>query len=83
MPRLRVKSGRHFKGGKKFAPGEEFDGTLAELNAFSDKLELVEEAEPVDDSELKVSIPSGQNKRGRPKKRPDDESDRSTDSVVD
>lgn len=83
--RLRVKdnAGPHFKGGVKYSPGEEFDGTLAELNAFKDKLESAGEAETVDDSQLKVSIPSGQNKRGRPKKRSHNESDGFTDTDVD
>jgi len=82
--RLRVKqnSGPHFKGGKRFTPGEEFDGTQAELNAFKDKLEEVK-IPVVDDSQLKVSIPSGKNKRGRPKKRVDNESDGRTSTDVD
>jgi hypothetical protein len=76
--RLKVKSGNHCKGGVKYAPGDEFDGTQAELNAFSDKLEKVEsptiitsvvpEEGKQDDSQLKVSIPNGKGKRrGRPR----------------
>ena len=73
--RLRVKEGTgpHFKGGVKYSPGEEFDGTERELKAFSDKLEEVEsptvgQENIPDDTQLKVSIPSGKSKRGRPKK---------------
>ena len=76
--RLRVKSGNHRKGGIKYTPGDEFDGTQAELNAFSDKLEKAEaqtlnlsvtpKEERPDDSQLKVSIPNGKGKRrGRPR----------------
>ena len=85
MPRLRVKSGRHFKGGVKYSPGEEFEGTLAEFNAFKDKLEIVEEQPKpeIDDSQLKVSIPSGKSKRRGRKRNSDNESDRSSDSSVD
>lgn len=83
--RLKVKSGRHYKGGVKYSPGDEFDGTRAELNAFSDKLvevvtqsfagknpvyesEESTEKGKVDDSQIKVSIPSRKKKRGRPPK---------------
>lgn len=80
--RLRVKAnvGPHFKGGAKYSPGEEFDGTERELKSFSDKLEEVESPKVYvqenipDDTQLKVSIPSGKSKRGRPKKRPNNES---------
>ena len=82
--RLRVKEGKgpHFKGGVKYSPGEEFDGTERELKAFSDKLEEVESPK-VDDTKLKVSIPSGKSKRGRPKKRINNDSDGQPDNNVD
>lgn len=82
--KLRVKegSGPHFKGGESFTPGEEFEGTASELAAFKDKLEEVPQPK-IDDSKLKVSVPSGKGKRGRPKKRPDNESDGQSNSDMD
>lgn len=50
MARVKVLTGKHRSGDRVFTPGEVFEATEAELAAFGDKLQLVQEAEDVEEA---------------------------------
>lgn len=45
MARVKVLTGKHRSGDRVYVPGEVFEATDAELAAFGDKLQLVQEEE--------------------------------------